>query len=302
MGGDDGGAGTGCDIGEFLCNGRCVDLLTDRMFCGECDNFCEADEFCAEGRCLLDCDPPLTACGDVCLDLSDDPDNCGSCGRQCESGICRDEMCVAPEAGHVVVVGHDYRSSRRGMNRVAGNALFLGRGNPVRTVVFGGDAAASSIAGIDGAIDQVAASTGRSWTRIEAAGPDVPLLLDDADAFIIYPQRATADEVLTSLGTEWSVAFESFLRRGGVLVAFETEGPSSGTYRVFQAAGQFEASGRSDVSGADLEVVAPGDAVGLGVPLMYRGEETTVRFEDTVAPVVVTHPDGPVVLHRVVAP
>jgi len=52
-----------------------------------------------------------------------------------------------------------------------------------------------------------------------------------------------------------------------------------------------------------LDVVSPGDAVALGVPIRYRGEVSTVRFDTTETTVVVDDgAGGPVVIHRTVLP
>jgi hypothetical protein len=297
----DGGGGTGCPLGELRCQGECTDPETDRTNCGRCGNVCGPGELCRAGDCAVSCDF-LSECGDQCVDLSTDANNCGQCGRNCESGICRDSMCVDPEAGHVVVIGHDYRNSREGMNRLAGNSVFLARGNPVRTLVYEGDARNGSIQGIDRAINQLADSTGRSWQRMPVTASEVPFRLEEADALVVYPQHGSDDATLQMLGTEWSNSMMDFLDRGGVIVLFEGTGDHEGTHQILESAGMFTAGPRAAVSGDELMVQQPGDAVALGVPLTYRGETSTVRFESADPSIVVSHPEGPVVVHRVFLP
>ena len=303
----DGGAGDAgpplCDIGELECDGVCVRPRTDPTNCGGCGIECDSGELCAGGECTALCDPPLMRCGGACIDTSSDPDNCGSCGNRCPSGICEAGECQSPMAGHLVAVGHDYRNSRRGQNRVAGNSVFLARGAPVRVLVYEGEAPASAIAGVDRAIDQVSTDTGRSWMRTAAADPrEVPLLLADAEAFVIYSQRSASDTMLRKLGEQWARALESFLDRGGVVVLFDGTGSNEGTWQILDEAGLFLATGRTDVSSDVVRVVRAGDGVAVGVPLSYRGETSTVRFDTTEETVVVEHDEGPVVVHRVFAP
>ena len=291
-----------CDIGERLCMGECVRPDIDPMHCGDCTTVCGTDVFCVDGDCTAMCDPPLTNCGGLCVDLTTDYENCGVCGRSCPSGICVDSACVDATFGHLVVIGHTYRNTNREMNRVAGNAVFLARGNPVRTLVYEGDADARSIAGVDRAVDQVAMRSGRSWVRFAGNADEIPFALGDAEAFLIYPQEGATNEALLDLGRMWSVALSSFVRRGGVIVVFDGPATHDGTYQVLEAAGLFAATGRIDVTDDVIDVVAPGDAVAVGVAASYRGETATMRFETSEETVVVRHVDGPVVIHKAFAP
>jgi len=301
-GGGDGGA-PACDVGELECDGVCVRPDVDPMHCGGCGMSCASGEVCAGGTCEPACDPPFTMCAGVCVDTDTDPDHCGSCGNSCPSGICVDGECQSATAGHLVVVGHDYRDSRRGMNRVAGNALFLASGAPVEALVFEGAAAASAVRGTDRAFDQVARETGRSWTRsLVTDAREVPLRLAAADAFVVYAQRGGTDAVLRKLGDDWSVALTTFLMRGGVVVVFDGDAMHEGTWQIVDEAGLFTCSGNVEISGDPIGVVSPGDAVALGVPLSYRAETTSVWFETMETRVVVSHADGPVVVHEVFAP
>lgn len=301
-GGSVDGGRPSCDVGELECAGACVRPDRDPSACGGCGIACGGGEVCADGVCEPVCGAPLSMCGALCVDLASDPDHCGLCGNVCPSGLCVDGECLGPTAGHVVVVGHDYRDSRRGMNRVAGNAVLLPPGAPVRVLAYEGGASAASIRGIDDAIDQVAGTTGRTWMKSSTAAPEVPLRLSNADTFVIYPQPDVSDAELAALGTAWHVALATFLERGGVVVLFDGQGTNAGTWQILAAAGLFSGTARHDVSGDRVRVVAPGDAVALAVPLVYRGELSSVRFETTEPGVVVAHDDGPVVVHRVVTP
>jgi hypothetical protein len=189
------------------------------------------------------------------------------------------------------------------MNRVAGNAVFLGRGNPVRVLAYEGEARPAAVAGVDAAVRQVAEATGRGWTRAVADAPEaVPLRLAEADVFLLYAQSDSSDQLLATLGGEWARALSTFLERGGVVVAFDGMGANAGTHTVLRTAGLFDASRRDDVTGRVLEVTAPGDAVAWGLPLRYRGEASSVRFDVGDEGVVVRDARGPVVVHRAVVP
>ena len=43
-----------CRAGLTECNGKCVDLITDRNHCGTCDTVCTTDRTCFSGTCLTD--------------------------------------------------------------------------------------------------------------------------------------------------------------------------------------------------------------------------------------------------------
>ncbi|MDQ3032929.1 MAG: hypothetical protein M3Y87_10965 [Myxococcota bacterium] len=294
----------GCDLGEILCDDLCVDGRSDPDHCGGCGIECAAGEVCSAGVCAPTCIPPLVLCDGLCIDVSSDPDNCGACGVVCASGICIDGECSDALASHVVALGHDYEMRRPGMNRLAGNALFLARGSPVRALMYEGGSTMATRVGTDAAIQQVATAIGRTWTRTAVSDPSkVTLELADADAFVIYAQTTATDAELRDLGVLWGRALDSFIRRGGVVVMFETMAAGhAGTWQILDAAELFECSGRSDISGATITVVDPADSVALRVPLAYMGERTTVRFDTAESNVVSSDGTGPVVVHRTIVP
>lgn len=293
-----------CDIGELCCDDACVQPDRDPRNCGECGNSCAADEVCSLGSCEPICEDPLVLCSGLCIDTQTDRDNCGMCGRVCPSGICRDGLCATASEGHVVLIGHDYRVGREGQNYLAGNSAFIPFGSAVEVLVYEGDAVGFSITGVDAAINQVAAQVGRTWNRTEALTPDtVPVLLQDADVFVVYSQSGGSNAGLQALGTTWATALMSFLRRGGVVMVFDGGGAHDGTWQLLDTAGLLDAGGRSTVTGDTLTVVDRGDAIARRVPLNYLGESLTVRFDSAPAgTIVVEHPDGPVAVHLVLSP
>jgi hypothetical protein len=72
-----------CPQGFTLCDGICVDLLTDELNCGRCGVVCGVTERCQFGQC---CGVDEVLCGNVCTNLLSDEFNCGTCGFQCPPG------------------------------------------------------------------------------------------------------------------------------------------------------------------------------------------------------------------------
>ncbi len=52
-----------CGPGEQVCNGDCVDIITDPQHCGFCNNPCGFDESCVTGLCVPECSGPCGLCG-----------------------------------------------------------------------------------------------------------------------------------------------------------------------------------------------------------------------------------------------
>lgn len=300
-GGLDGGNTPPCDLGELECADLCVDVRTDPTSCGACGVRCAAAQFCEAGVCVDDCGPGTTRCGRACISLDSDPDNCGACGRRCDSGICEHGMCSGRLAGHLVVVGHDYVTARPSMDRVVGNAVLLASSPSVEVLAWRGAASAASVAGTERAVNSIASTMSRSvsWTQaVDAAA--VTALLENADVFLVHAQAGGTDAALETLGVQWSRALDTFLARGGIVVSLETMAPHRGTWVILEAAGLASASRTEEATGALISVVAPADALAVGVPLTYRGERLSVRLLGADLPVVASDPVGAIVLHRTV--
>jgi hypothetical protein len=296
---------SGCPLGQLSCGGSCVRVDVDRNHCGDCDNQCRPNEFCVLGVCEEACEDPLVLCGGLCVDIESDPANCGRCGHECVSWICESGKCADVTAGHLVVVGHDFVASGPVMQRMAGNAVFLARGSPVRVLVYEGEASSTSITGTDGAIDFVAEADGRSWEREVCIEGLVTHQLGNADVFVIYAQQQAGDSVLRKLGEQWGNALSGFLRRGGVVVSFETLTDNAGTFQVLQPAQIFSAEAIAAAAGNTLTVTDPSDQVALGVPRRFITGGPAIRFQSVSTPANVVAEDeegAPVILHRVVMP
>ncbi len=100
---DDGG----CPGGFAQCVGvTCVNLMTSRMWCGDCRAVCGAQSECIGGRCVsrasgVSCGPGQGDCDGVAangceVDTWTDRANCGGCGRACAANEtrCADGACL----------------------------------------------------------------------------------------------------------------------------------------------------------------------------------------------------------------
>lgn len=293
-----------CEVGRASCPGvGCVVVGLDPAHCSGCGQACAQAELCSAGKCVLNCEAGLQDCNGGCVDLQTSSRHCGSCGRLCASGICEQGVCADAVPGHLVLLGHTYESSNPFQGALLGNAVFLGRGAPVRVLVFEGAARESAVAGAYAAIDEVAAAIGRAWQATAALEGLLTLQLESADVLVIHAQQLQQESVLRKLGESWTRAMAGFLVRGGVVVLLD--GPSDvneGTYHILEAAQLFTLAGLQPVAtGSDLEVVAPGTGIAVRVGRRYRAERTTVGFVDpqTSATTVARSEALPVILHRV---
>ncbi len=299
---EDVGLTDSCPLGLMECDGECVPSSAEH--CGSCDNVCEEGEVCAGGQCVGECDDPLTRCGTLCVDLLWDPKHCGRCNNLCISGICAGGACADATAGHLVVIGHNFTNATVVMQRLAGNAVFLSVGAPVRVLVFEGDATSESIEGTDRAIERVANENGRNWERQVAIDGLVTLQLASADVFVVYAQQNAHNNDLEKYGESWGLALSGFLRQGGIVVVFDGMGDNQGTFQILEPAQIFEAEDLVEVSsGTTLSVIDLRDQIALNVPQQYASAGESVGFESISTPgnVVVSDSDEvPVIIHRVI--
>ena len=98
-----------CTGGQQLCNGACIDTLSDDLNCGTCGQRCSGGTFCDQGVCeskQLACVAPFVDCnGDPSDNCETDTDrnrvNCGACGNVCPMSYrggsdlgCRQGVCA----------------------------------------------------------------------------------------------------------------------------------------------------------------------------------------------------------------
>jgi hypothetical protein len=295
-----------CPLGTQLCDELCVDTSSDDLNCGGCNVTCAAMEVCSAGVCTPTCLPPRTQCGLTCANLAADPVNCGFCGNVCGTHTCYQGGCVAPSAGHVVLIGHDMRISHPASFLLASNAVFLPVQDPLTIGRFQEASSAGAINGVNSVLVNGAAQSGRTYADIVIPPAEVTQRLADVDVFVILPQDLATDGDIMGWATDWSLALNTFVRRGGTVVVFDSGGTHNGSWQLLQAAGLFPATGRvSLATGTTLDVYALADAVARGAPLSYPAPYTTSTFTSTATEVVVhtqALPHLPVVFHRVVRP
>jgi hypothetical protein len=293
---------SGCALGQSECSGQCADTQVEHDHCGDCDTACGADQFCVHGVCDPDCDAPLKLCNHQCLDFEADPLNCGGCGIVCKSGICTDGKCADVIPGSLIVIGHDFASATPAMQIIAGNAVFLPQGAPVRVLVYRGSASGTEYNGVINAIN----ANGKQWKQVNVTVDRVVPELAHGGTLVILPQDTTSDSALDSIGRSWALAIAQFLYRGGVVVLFEgASKANSGTYHLLDAAGVFAAGSRESIPVQKLTVKTPGFDIAVNAPTSYRSKGGSVHFLDISSDGTVVVEDGagkPVVIHRVISP
>lgn len=295
---------SGCALGQTECSGQCADTQVDPDHCGDCDTACGSDKFCVRGACDPDCEAPLSLCNHQCIDFDMDPLNCGSCGRMCTSGICTNGKCSDVIPGSLVVIGHDFTSATPAMQIIAGNAVLLPQGAPVRVLVYRGSARRAEYNGVIDAIN--ANGNGKAWKQVDVAVDQVVPELAHAGTLVILPQDTTSDSALDTIGRSWALAIAQFLYRGGVVVLFEgASNANQGTFHLLDAAGVFMASGRESIPVQTLTVKTPAFDIAVNAPTTYRSRGGSVHFLDVSSDATVVVEDGagkPVVIHRVISP
>ncbi len=86
-----------CGAPRMQCGDLCVDVRSDALNCGGCNNRCGAGQSCSNGACVggTTCAAPRQMCGATCSDLSSDASNCGVCGLRCGAGqVCAGGNCT----------------------------------------------------------------------------------------------------------------------------------------------------------------------------------------------------------------
>jgi hypothetical protein len=292
-----------CTPPQTRCGGVCVDKASSRANCGECGRACVGGEFCAAGVCSPACAAPLLLCDGVCLDPQADPLNCGACGVVCATGICNGGQCRDARAGHLVLLGHDYQTTRPDQNRVVGNAVFLSGAVSPRVATCTLGALPASVASVRDAVRQVAGP--RTWRETVVTRPDAlaaAFAIDVSDVVIVHHQPAASDASIDALALRIAGPAVGFLRAGGVVVVLDGEGASRGTWPLAEATGLLPVASHAAVTLGEADVVAGTDALAVGLALAYRAERSSVAFlgTDGTSAVVRVGP-LPVVLHRVVA-
>jgi hypothetical protein len=201
------------------------------------------------------------------------------------------------------LIGHDYSVGRYAQNAVVGNAVFMNSATP-RIVMLTTWAPSANVTNTLQAIQQVAQGirlytlqTHRNYTTLPAL-----LSVDRFDVVVVLAQTAATDDELGAAARILGPSISSFVRAGGVAVVLDGEGANAGTWQLATASGLINIDGRSVVTGETLAVENGTDALGIGLPLEYRAERSSVSFRGASAGMVVSARSGAVVIHRGYSP
>jgi hypothetical protein len=260
-------------------------------------------------ECRPICDAPEVLCSGRCVDTDVDPANCGRCGRVCPTGLCNGGQCVGAKAGHVVAIGHDYVGASPALqsaSTVLTNSVFLPSRGTVRILAWDSWAEPAAVASVKAILD----ADGRAYVRSAATDSSnfkERLAIADFDVALVHDQRRAPAGSLALAGADLKDRFLSFAQSGGTIVVLDGGRGAREMPNFLSASGLLGVGGSNDASGTELEVVEPGDAIGVGVLSPYRAPTASVRFDLLEAPsptlkIVVRDRtrSEPVVVHRVV--
>jgi hypothetical protein len=264
----------------------------------------------------ITCDDGLTLCSGTCVDTTSDPFNCGACSVVCPSLLCANSKCVGSVAGSFVVMGHDYANAYSAAQaRVLANALLLTSATTIRVRSYEQYAASGAIANVKAILNAAATGAGRTIAYTIATQPsDVSTGMTalNTDVLVVYDQSGAPASTLAGIGTGWATAIASFAHVGGIVIALDGAGGANPQMPdLIKNAGILDVASDATINqNTALNVVAPSDAVGIGVVSPYGAAKKSVYFacnEPNVAPVtyVVEDPQNdagptqPVVVHKV---
>jgi hypothetical protein len=219
-----------------------------------------------------------------------DAQNCGACGRRCASGICQAGQCTGDLVGHIIAIGHDYRSHNAAMARVLGNAAALAGTSDLGIARLAGTAATVSMNGVTSALTSSLATIGR--TSHVVALPAVGQPLTGIDVLIIDAQTGDGDAA-QALGGAWAAEIDNLLARAGVVIVLE--GASGVSHRFAAGANLFTVATPIETTGSPAFVAAANDAIVQQVVSPYLADTTSVVFPAVVG--AIATPSGTVVMH-----
>lgn len=262
------------------------------------------------------CDDGLTYCSGMCVDTTSDPLNCGGCGIICPSLLCSASKCVGGVPGSLIVIGHDYEGTySAAQQRVLTNSLLVSTATAMRVRSYEQYASPTAVANVKSILNAAASGAGRSITYTIATAPsDVTpgMTALNTDVLVIYDQVSAPASTLAGVGSGWATTISNFTQVGGVVIVLDGQGGTSPQMPdLLTNAGILAVSADNAVKqSTPLDVVAPADAVGLGVVSPYGAGKHSVFFTTTepdTSPVtyVVEDPDNdagptqPVVVHKV---
>lgn len=319
-GGNTGGTGGGTGGGAPVCE----EPFNTPAFCGDCDTQCRGGTpTCAPDgngsyECVANCteEPFTTECGSICVDTTSDPRHCGSCGNRCDSGICVDSGCIGRVSGHMVALCMSFESSSSAQTNLLGNAIFLATTSPVRILAYTRDASAAAVSGTNQALAAAAAARGRTFEKTEVTGLNAvtnQLTRADYDVLIVYDQQNAPAGRMEDRAVAWAPTIQTFADLGGIVVVLTGGAGTSEMDEFIDGISIASVSGTTNYNGKSYAVVAPGDALAIGVVSPFLAVPTSCVFTGAPAQdgelIYVTEgassgqgQGDPGVIHRIVVP
>lgn len=285
-GADTGGSGGGGGGGDPVC----VEPYDSPQFCGDCDTQCSggtpncAPDGGGSYECVANCieDPYVTECGAICVDTTNDPRHCGGCNNRCESGICVSSDCVGRVNGHMAAICASYASQSPAQTNLLGNAVFLASTDPVRILAYVRDTSGVSINGTNQALASAAAARGRDYEKTEVTGLASvanQLTRADYDVLIVYDQQNAPAGRMASRAAAWAPAIETFTELGGIVIVLTGGDGTNEMNEFIDGIGIASVTGTTNYDGSRYSVVAPGDALAIGVVSPFLAVPTSCVFD-----------------------
>jgi hypothetical protein len=211
-----------------------------------------------------------------------------------------------------VYIGHDFAAdpASAGPAAILSNAVFIPRNNPLHVMTYERYAQPVAVASVDAVLLGTAALIGRNLSlTATSVETDIPAMLspETFDVLVVHDQSRAAAGDMAAMGASWATTLTTFTQHHGMVVVLDG-GSGVGEMPQFSSAtGLLQVMSHSVVStGSALQVLAPGDAVGIGVVSPYAASISSVFLSTETDGGNVVYVVGgmgantsPVVIHKV---